>query len=112
MANTSKAEYPTFDEYPRLRAYLYHKDKEEGKAFLREIMRKQTIDTRQEYADVLMAFGKVLPFKDEDPEILKIIAKLEKIFPSLTDCIPAPHSWWTRLLGLKEQPEHSPDITP
>jgi hypothetical protein len=109
MPNNDEARSQQFDEYPRIRAYLYQKDKEEGKEFLRGIMRKQTIDTREEYVDVLMAFGKVLPFKDEDPEILEMIAKLEKIFPSLTDCIPAPHSWWCRLLELEEQPEHSPD---
>ena len=112
MSNAGKVENESFDEYPRIRAYLYQKDKEEGKEFLQGIIDKQTIDTRAEYADVLMAFGKVLPFKDEDPEILEMIAELEKLFPSLTDCIPAPHSWWCRLLELKEKPEHSPDITP
>jgi len=111
MANTEKAGDQTFDEYPRIRAYLYHKDKEEGKEFLRGIINKQTIDTREEYIDVLMAFGKVLPFKDEDPEIPEMVAELEKLFPSLTECIPVPHSWWCRLLELKEQPEHPPGIT-
>jgi hypothetical protein len=105
MDNMSKPEYEQFDEYPRLRALLETKDKEDGKEFLRGIIRKQTIDTREEYADVLMAFGKVLPFKDEDLEVLGIISELEKLFPSLTKSIPAPHPWWTRLLGLKVETE-------
>ena len=104
MSNTDNTEYTNFDEYPRLKAYLDNKDKEEGKALLRGIILRKTIDTREEYADVLMAFGKILPFKDEDPEVLKIIVAIEKIFPSLTKSIPQPHSWWTRLLGLKAKP--------
>jgi hypothetical protein len=103
MSNMGKTEYANFDEYPRLKAYLDNKDKEEGKSFLRGIILRKTIDTREEYADVLIAFGKMLPFKDEDPEIPKIIAALEKMFPSLTKSIPEPHSWWTRLLGLKAE---------
>lgn len=104
MSNTGKTDYNILDEYPRIRAYLNEKDKEEGKEFLRGVILKKTIDTREEYADVLMAFGKILPFKNEDPEVLEIIAELEKVFPSLTKSIPAPHSWWTRLLGLKAEP--------
>ena len=104
MSNTGKTEYTNFDEYPRLKVYLDNKDKEEGKTFLRGIILRKTIDTREEYADVLMSFSKILPFKDEDAEVPKIIAAMEKTFPSITKSIPQPHSWWTRLLGLKAEP--------
>jgi hypothetical protein len=58
----------------------------------------------------LMAFGKILPFKNEDHEIPIIIEELEKLFPSLTRSIPEPHSWWTRLLGLRPEPREGCNV--
>jgi hypothetical protein len=110
MSNPTEADTNNLDEYPRISAYLYEKDKEEGKEFLRGIILKKTIDTREEYTDILMAFGKILPFKNEDHEIPIIIAELEKLFPSLTRSIPEPHSWWTRLLELRTEPREGCDV--